>query len=154
MSYSINVFDIQKKQFDKDKFRCYIFNKILERCYLKIKGTSDNENSYCFFQVPEYIPGEPLYNLTKCVIFILQKLRGNGFNCKYCHPYLIFISWKQESDNFLLEDNNETSTNTINSLSNNNSLISLYKHKTTKDTYKDPSDYQSFNYLLYKKSDS
>jgi len=152
MSFSINVFDIQKKQHDKDKFRCYLFERILERCYIKIKRASDNEHSYCFYQVPEYIPGEPLYNLTKCVVFILKKLRNNGFNCKYCHPYLIFVSWKQQGDSNLLED--EPPKNRINSISSNNSAISLYKHKETNiPKTKDTSDYQSFNYLLYRKQD-
>lgn len=153
MSFSINVFDIQKKQYDKDKFRCYIFDRILERCYIKIKGASDNEHSYCFYQVPEYIPGEPLYNLTKCVVFILKKLRNNGFNCKYCHPYLIFVSWKQQSDSNLL-NYEDAPKNRISSISSNNSSISLYKHKETNiPKTKDTSDYQSFNYLLYKKQD-
>jgi hypothetical protein len=153
MSFSINVFDIQKKQHNKDKFRCYIFERILERCYLKIKGSSDNEHSYCFFQVPEYIPGEPLYNLTKCVVYILKHLRNNGFNCKYCHPFLIFISWQQQSDKYLLEDE-KPSSNNINSISANNSSISLYKHKENNiPQTKNTSDYQSFNYLLYKKQD-
>lgn len=153
MSFSINVFDIQKKQHNKDKFRCHIFERILERCYIKIKGASDNEHSYCFFQVPEYIPGEPLYNLTKCVVFILKKLRNNGFTCKYCHPFLIFVSWKQQSDHYMLEDE-ERPQNRINSISSNNSAISLYKHKETNiPKTKNTSDYQSFNYLLYRKQD-
>ena len=103
MSYfSINVLDIQKNQYEKDKSRLKIYNRILEKCYYKIKSSSDNESNFCFFQIPEYIPGEPIYNLTKCVIFMLQHLRKNGFISKYCHPFLLYISWKQEGDMLLL----------------------------------------------------
>ncbi len=53
----------------------------------------------------------------------------------------------------MLEDE-ERPQNRINSISSNNSAISLYKHKETNiPKTKDTSDYQSFNYLLYRKQD-
>ena len=103
-NYDINIMDIRKKQYEKDKRRLEIYSKILHKCYYKINSTSDNEYEHCFFRVPEYVMGSPIYNLTKCVIFLLQKLRENGFKCKYCHPFMIYISWGHKNNSKQIPD--------------------------------------------------
>ena len=75
MNFSINVLDIQKRQYERDSRRREIYNKILDKCFYKIQSTVYNEYEHCFFRVPEYVLGSPIYNLTKCVIYLLQKLR-------------------------------------------------------------------------------
>lgn len=102
--FNINIMDIQKKQYDRDLKRKNIYNTILEQCFHKINSTADNEHEHCFYRVPEYMIGVPIYNLTKCVIYILQKLRENGFKCKYCHPFMIYVSWKHKNNTLLIEN--------------------------------------------------
>ena len=46
------------------------------------------------FLVPEVIIGVPKYNCNDCITYIYHKLEDNGFNIKYTHPNLLFISWK------------------------------------------------------------
>ena len=132
--------DIQKKQYEKDKKRLEIYNKILQKCYYKINSTSDNEYEHCFFRVPEYVMGSPIYNLTKCVIFLLQKLRENGFKCKYCHPFMLYISWAHKNNVLLIENTNNLSTK-------NNNETNENKHSIYKNIEETP----NLDYLLFRK---
>ena len=34
------------------------------------------------------------YDVTNCISYIIDKLTDNGFNVRYTHPNLLFISWK------------------------------------------------------------
>ena len=70
--FSIN--DIHKKQIERDKNRKHIYHLITKKCFQKIKDTSNNEETYCFFKLPEYIPGIPLFNMTECVLYLLNTL--------------------------------------------------------------------------------
>tara|TARA_B100000963_G_scaffold334764_1_gene328250 strand:+ start:1414 stop:1842 length:429 start_codon:yes stop_codon:yes gene_type:complete len=139
-NYNINIMDIQKKQYEKDKKRLEIYNKILQKCYYKINSTSDNEYEHCFFRVPEYVMGSPIYNLTKCVIFLLQKLRENGFKCKYCHPFMLYISWAHKNNVLLIENTNNLSTKKNNETNDN-------KHSIYKNIEETP----NLDYLLFRK---
>ena len=94
-----NVQDIHKKQKEKENSRISIYKAITSRCFKKIKETSLNEETFCFFNIPEYIPGLPLYNMTECVMFILNILREKGFNARYCDQYVIYVSWNLPKPN-------------------------------------------------------
>lgn len=101
-NFSISIQEIHKKQKEKERNRLKVYENISIRCFKKIKETSTNEDTFCFFQLPEYIPGLPLYNLTESVIFILNILHEKGFNARYCDPNVIFISWHLPKPNLKL----------------------------------------------------
>ncbi len=90
-SFSIN--ELHKKQKEKEKYRTSIYKDIASRCFRKIKETSLNEETYCFFNIPEYSPGYPIDNMTECVMFILNMLREKGFSARYVDGFIIYISW-------------------------------------------------------------
>jgi hypothetical protein len=92
-SYTFSINEIHKKQKDREKNRTKIYENIASRCFKKIKETSLNEESFCFFRIPEYIPGLPIYNITECVMFLLNILHEKGFSARYCDSFYIFISW-------------------------------------------------------------
>ena len=92
-SYLFSVNEIHKKQKEKEKNRLKIYENISAKCFKKIKETSLNEETFCFYKLPEYIPGLPLYNMTECVVYILNLLHEKGFKARYCDPFMIFISW-------------------------------------------------------------
>ena len=109
-SYAFNVQELQKKQKEKEKTRVKIYETISSKCFKKIKETSENESTYCFFQLPEYIPGLPLYNMTECVLYLLNLLKEKGFNARYCNNYIIYISWHIPKSNLkLIEQPKENS---------------------------------------------
>ena len=71
--FSINVNDIQQRQNNKDRYRLQVYKRLLERCYIKIKSASDNEEKFCLCRVPEFVFGEPIYKLPECILFIIIK---------------------------------------------------------------------------------
>lgn len=95
LSNKINIEEL----FDTDKNteiqRKSIYLKILNRVHKKITTTSKvkNNNKYCFFVIPEIILGVPTYDLDDCKQYIFKSLIDNGFQIKYTHPNLLFISW-------------------------------------------------------------
>lgn len=135
--FNINIMDIQKKQYNRELRRINIYNTLLEQCYRKIEATADNEYEHCFYRIPEYIMGVPIYNLTKSVIYILQKLRENGFKCKYCHPFMIYVSWKHKNNVLLIENTNVSSN--------------YNKPSQKKEYYKSTENNNLLDNLLFKK---
>jgi hypothetical protein len=116
-SYSFSVNEIIKKQKEKEKSRTQIYQLISSKCFKKIKETSNNEILFCFFKLPEYIPGLPLYNMTVCVLFLLNLLHEKGFKARYVEHYMIFISWNIPKPNLkLLEKPKEEIKNIVDTL--------------------------------------
>ena len=101
-SYSFSINEIHKKQKEKEISRLKIYECISTRCFKKIKETSLNEETFVFFRIPEYIAGLPIYNMTECVMFLLNLLHDKGFSARYCDPYMIFISWHLPKPNLKL----------------------------------------------------
>jgi hypothetical protein len=100
--YCFSIQDIHKKQKDKENNRINIYKKIASKCFKKIKETSVNEGTFCFYRIPEYIPGLPIYNITECVMFILNLLKDKGFKARYCDGFYIYISWNIPKPNLKL----------------------------------------------------
>jgi hypothetical protein len=138
-SYLFSVNEIHKKQKEKERNRLKIYENISAKCFKKIKETSLNEETFCFYKLPEYIPGLPLYNMTECVIFMLNLLHEKGFKARYCDPYMLFISWSLPKPTLKLINNipqKEVKKNIIDELNLK---------------YKPIENYNSFNNFLPKK---
>jgi len=93
----LNIDDLYDKNFKRDLKQLSIFNKILNRIHNRIKLTARNKISekYIWFVIPEFIFGEPTYNQSDCIAYIVGKIVDNGFYAKYIHPNTLFISWEQ-----------------------------------------------------------
>jgi len=52
-------------------------------------------DKYIWFVIPEFIFGEPTYNQSDCIAFVVDKIVENGFYVKYIHPNTLFVSWEQ-----------------------------------------------------------
>ena len=109
--FTLSIHDIHKKQKDRETNRVNIYKKIASKCFKKIKETSQSEQTYCFFDIPEYIPGLPLYNMTECVMFLLNILKEKGFNSRYCDGFKIFVSWNLPKPNLRLIENGQQNLN-------------------------------------------
>lgn len=116
-SYSFSITEIHKRQKEKEKNRLKIYESIGAKCFKKIKETSINEETFCFFRLPEYIPGLPIYNMTECVMFLLNLLHEKGFNARYINGFMIYISWNLPKSSFkLLESPQDDNKNVIDKL--------------------------------------
>lgn len=95
-SEKLNLDELYDKKREHDLRKLEVFNKILNRIHHKIKLTSRQklDEQYCWFVVPETMIGIPKYDQGACIAYILDKLKTNGFVCRYLHPNVLFISWK------------------------------------------------------------
>jgi hypothetical protein len=92
----INIDELYEKDQRRDLRQVSIFNKILNRIQKRITLTSRNKQNakHIWFNVPEYIFGEPIYDKGDCIAYLVTKLEDNGFFIKYMHPNTLFVSWE------------------------------------------------------------
>jgi hypothetical protein len=92
----INIDELYEKKQRRDMKQLSVFNKILNRINKRIMTTSQikRDDKYIWYQVPPYIFGEPIYDQTDCIAYVVTKLAENGFYVKYINPGTLFISWE------------------------------------------------------------
>jgi hypothetical protein len=94
-SKKISIDELYEKRHQKDLKQLSIFNKILNRVHRRIEltGRTKSKDHHIWFQVPQYLFGEALYDQGHCIAFVISKLEENGFHVRYLHPNTLFISW-------------------------------------------------------------
>jgi hypothetical protein len=94
-SEKINIDELYEKKRQQDLNKLALFNKILNRVHVKIRTVSRQkvDEQFCWFLVPETILGVPKYDQGACIAYLMDKLKTSGFNVRYIHPNLLFISW-------------------------------------------------------------
>ena len=94
-SEKINIDELYEKKRQQDLNKLALFNKLLNRVHVRIRTTSRQkaDEQFCWFLVPETILGVPKYDQAACIAYLIDKLKTSGFNVRYVHPNLLFISW-------------------------------------------------------------
>lgn len=94
-SEKISLDELYDRKIEIEQNKLSIYKNILNRVHKKIKTTARQKNGdmFCFYLVPEMLIGVPRYDVETCTSYILEKLNDNGFQTRYTHPNLIFISW-------------------------------------------------------------
>jgi hypothetical protein len=92
----INIDELYDRNQRRDLKQVSIFNKILNRIHKRILMTNRNKRNdkHVWFNIPEFIFGEPVYDNAECIAYIVAKLEDNGFFIRYVHPNTLFISWQ------------------------------------------------------------
>jgi hypothetical protein len=137
----INIEELHREQDRKEQNKSEIFVTILEKVHQKIKFTSQvSKDKFCFYSVPTYVYGLPLFDINSCIIYLTKTLTENGFDIKYTHPNLLLISW--------LEKPKKTPNNN----SNYNGMNSLQKLEDVRRRaleYRPTGEYQPSNNFVY-----
>jgi len=89
----LNIKDLYSTINEKTIKRMEIYDGVLVKCHKRIHYNSTLERNYCFFQVPEFIIGTPLYKVEEMRTYIINSLTNNGFQIMYVEPNWLFISW-------------------------------------------------------------
>ena len=139
--FTYSVYDIKKEYYEREKRRLNIYKKITSNCFKKIKLAVENDEFYCFYSIPEYIPGIPLFNMTDCVLFMLNELKSKGFISRYVHPFMLYINWNVNKPVLRIAE-----TPTLQSKPSNNLLDNLNLKVKSVESYK-PSN----NFLYHSK---
>lgn len=94
-SEKLNIDELYEKKRQKDLRNLALFNKMLNRIHVHIKTTARQQISqqFCWFLVPEIIIGVSKYDQGACIAYLMDRLKTNGFNVRYIHPNMLFISW-------------------------------------------------------------
>lgn len=99
MMNRLNILELHRTINNKINKKNECYEQVLEKCHRKIKKAAENKNLKCLYDIPEFIIGFPLYNLTSCITYIIDSLRNNGFLVKYFFPKLLYISWDYDEIN-------------------------------------------------------
>ena len=91
----ININELHRINEDREKYRLKVYESVLQKCHERIKFVSKTPKgaNFCFYVVPNIIYGVPIYDINKCIVYIVTALIKNGFYVAYTHPNLIYISW-------------------------------------------------------------
>ena len=141
----INLDDLYNRTRQTEDLRTRVYKKILNRTHLKIKYESRQKNTghYCFFIVPEFLVGTPMYDSASCIAYIMDKLGQNGFMVKYTHPNLLFISWNHYVPKYQRSDFKKKYGYSIDGFGN---------YVEEKKKIEDKSDPKNMNSLLLRKT--
>jgi hypothetical protein len=115
-SGKVNIDELYEKKKKRDLKQLSIFNKILNRIHVRIRVTGRNmkNDQHIWFNVPEYIFGEAVYNKAECIAYLVNKLQDNGFLVKYIHPNTMFISWSNWIPQYIRAEFKKKTGKTIN----------------------------------------
>ena len=91
---SLNINNLYETMWEKNIKRYEKFDEILKKLHNRIKYNAKLEKTYCFFHIPQFIIGVPLYNIEDLKKYLFQSLQKDGFKYMYIEPNWLFISWE------------------------------------------------------------
>jgi hypothetical protein len=88
-----------------DSLRLETYNRILSAVHQKIKFASQKPGvQMTFFDVPEWQPGCPRYDVKDCILYVVWNLRHAGFKVIYMPYNRIVINWQEQSTRYYQEE--------------------------------------------------
>ena len=91
---SLNINNLYETMYERNLKRYEKFDGILQKIHNRIKYNAGKEKTYCFFQIPEFIIGTPLYNINDLKLYLIESLKKDGFQLMYIKPNWLFIAWE------------------------------------------------------------
>jgi hypothetical protein len=95
-----------EEQAKLDAIRLGVYNRLLASVHQKIKFTSGLPGTpqMAYYDVPEWQPGCPRFDVKDCILYIVWNLRNSGFQVVYVPSNRLLISWKEQSIQYYQED--------------------------------------------------
>lgn len=89
-----------------DRLRLQVYNRLLAAVHQKIKFTSTlpGNQQMTYYDVPEWQPGCPRFDVKDCILYLIWNLRHAGFKVMYVSPNRMLISWKEQSIQYYQEE--------------------------------------------------
>ena len=86
--------------------RMELYDSILKKCHSRILYNSGLQRTYCFYQIPEFVIGTPLYDIRELRNYVMNSLKTNGFDILYVEPNWLFIYWNVKGAKSLTKNTN------------------------------------------------
>jgi len=98
-----SLFDSQTRL---DTLRLATYNRLLSAIHQKIKWASTQPTSgqLTYYDVPEWSPGCPRYDVKDAILYLVWNLRNSGFKVLYMGQNRLLIHWKEQSIQYYTED--------------------------------------------------
>jgi hypothetical protein len=89
-----------------DSLRLETYNRLLGGVHQKIKWASAQRNTsqMTYYDVPEWVPGCPRYDVKDCILYLVWNLRHSGFRVIYMSPNRLMINWREHSIQYYTEE--------------------------------------------------
>lgn len=100
MNNFLNLDDLYTPHIQRDKNKLKYYEGIYKKCIRKINKTNnDLRLMECFYKVPLFELGTPLYDYNELKNYLIFKLEENGLRAEYIDGQTLYISWKPEDVN-------------------------------------------------------
>jgi len=89
-----------------DALRLQTYNRLLSSVHQKIRWASTQRNAgqMTLYDVPEWVPGAPRYDIKDCILYLVWNLRHSGFRVIYMSPNRLLINWREQSIQYYTEE--------------------------------------------------
>jgi len=95
---------------EKTLQRMKIYDNVLQKIHKRIKYNATLQRTYCFFPIPEFIIGVPIFDTHEMRTYVITSLKTNGFKVLYIEPNWVFVHWEVKGAKVLItngyRDNN------------------------------------------------
>lgn len=96
----LNLEELKKEERSSEKTARKIQKLILAKCHQKIRRTNrTTEYRECYYDIPSFIPGYPVYDTIAAKNYVGLELIKNGLYVEDLGPSRIYISWKNSDIN-------------------------------------------------------
>jgi hypothetical protein len=92
----LSVNEINRFIDEKRREKHGAYEHVFALCQKQIINYAKMEKLRCFFDVPEFILGIPMYDLNAVILYIIDKLQHHGYLVKYFFPKYIYICWDKD----------------------------------------------------------
>ena len=108
----IDINELSKERHKLQKKKELVFKNILHRIYNKIK-LANKLNNYCYYMIPKFIVGMPLFDITKCSEYVFNELVKKGFKVTRVQFNHFMIYWGHVDEKTNSSSYNQTNEETI-----------------------------------------
>ena len=91
---NLTVNELQETEKNKHKINKEIYRTILSDCEKRIKSQNSIGNSQMIIRIPFMLFDKPLYNITHAMMYVIKKLKENGFTIVNIYENNIQIKWR------------------------------------------------------------
>ena len=128
MSSQLDINSLFETTNQKTLKRLETYDKILKQCHTRIKYYSKYEKTTCFFAIPEFIIGVPLFDIIELRTYMMNSLERNGFKLMYLHPNWLMIDWTYKKKSLLkVKKNTDIAQSSIKKIQKDYKPIEEYK---------------------------
>ena len=91
----LNINELFNDQSKKEKHKEEIYDNVLKQCHKRILRSAklNPYNNCCFYIIPKFIYGIPLYNLDKFINYLVVNLSKNGFKINWVFKWIFVIKY-------------------------------------------------------------